>query len=270
MVNRFVRNLLLLIIIPFSSLFSASVTDMIVVDQIGYRTTAEKYFMIKDPITGYDSAITYVPGASVQLRRTSDNAVMQTINLTAWNSGATDTTFSGDRVWQGNFTSFTTPGIYHIYDPTNNTVSYNFEIGDSVYNAALAASVKSYFYNRSNINITATHGGTWTHALDHTQQLTARLYDASLGGDQGAGTARDITLGWFDAGDYRKYTSWMAPVIWDLAYAYEWYPTRFPDNTGIPESGNGVPDILDEIKYELDWMLKMQETNSASPRFGAL
>lgn len=242
---------------------AAAVSDQIVVDQIGYRVNADKWFMIKNPITGYDSAITYVPGATVQLRRTSDNAVMQTITLSQWNGGLEDTTFSGDIVWQGNFTSFNTPGTYHIYDTTNGYKSYDFEIADNVFNGALAASVKSYFYNRSNIQITATHGGTWTHAFDHTQQLTARLYDASLGGDQGAGTARDITKGWFDAGDYRKYTAWMSPVIWDLAYAYEWYPDRFSDSTAIPESGNGVPDILDEIKWEIDWLLKMQRADGA-------
>lgn len=253
-----------------SILFSAPTSDMIVVDQIGYRPASAKWFMIKNPITGYDSAITYIPGATVQLRRSSDNAVMQTITLSDWNGGATDTTFSGDRVWQGNFTSFTTTGTYHIYDPANDRQSYDFEIGNNIYNGALAASLKSYYYNRSNIAKTAPYAeGVWTHALGHTQQLTALLYDASLGGIQ-AGTERDITKGWFDAGDYRKYTSWMAPVIWDLAYAYEWYPDRFSDASNIPESGNGVPDILDEIKWEIDWMLNMQETNAAAPGFGAL
>lgn len=257
------------LIILSANAFGAAVSQMIVVDQIGYRVNSAKVFMIKNPITGYDNGTPYVPGATAQLRRSSDNAVMlPSIALTAWNAGAEDAV-SGDRVWQGNFTAFTTPGTYHIYDPANDRQSYNFEIGDNIYNGALAASLKSYYYNRSNIAITSTNGGVWTHVLDHTQQLTARLYDSALGGIQN-GTERDITKGWFDAGDYRKYTAWMAPVIWDLAYAYEWYPDRFSDASNIPESGNGVPDILDEIKWELDWMLKMQETNSASPRFGAL
>ncbi|MCX8094316.1 MAG: glycoside hydrolase family 9 protein, partial [Candidatus Goldbacteria bacterium] len=246
----------------FSLSFAASVSENIVIDQIGYRTNSNKWFMIKNPIIGYDSSNTYVPGSTVQLRRSSDNAVMLSITLTAWNGGATDTTFSGDRVWQGQFSSFTTPGTYHIYDPTNNRQSYNFEIGDNIYNGALQAAVKMFFYNRSNITITASTGGTWTHVYDHPQQANALLYDYSLGGVQ-QGTQRDITKGWFDAGDPRKYTAWMAGCIWHLAYAYEWYPDRFGDNTGIPESGNGVPDILDEIKWELDWMLKMQRADGA-------
>jgi hypothetical protein len=245
-------------------LHGAAVSEMIVVDQLGYRPVSQKWFMVKNPIMGYDSAITYVPGATVELRRSSDNAVMLTVNLTAWNGGATDTTFSGDQVWQGQFTAFTTPGSYHIYDPTNDRQSWDFDIRDEVFSAPLKASLKSFFYNRSNIEITAAHGGAWTHALDHTQQASAQLYD---GGPQGS--PRDIRLGWFDAGDYRKYTSWMAGPVWDLAYAYEWFPDRFSDDTAIPESGNGVPDIRDEIKWELDWLLIMQETG-ALPLQGAL
>ena len=241
---------------------AATVSDQIVVDQIGYRTNSAKWFMIKNPITGYDSAITYIPGASVQLRRTSDSAIMRTITLSAWSGGAEDTVFSGDQVWQGEFNSFVTPGTYHIYDPTNDRQSYNFDIGNDIYNGALRAAVKMFFYNRSNVTITAATGGAWTHVYDHGLQGSALLYDNSLGGIQ-AGTARNITKGWFDAGDYRKYTSWMAVPIWNMAYAYEWYPDRFGDATGIIESGNGVPDLLDEIKWELDWMLNMQRADGA-------
>ncbi len=241
---------------------AAPVSEQIIVDQIGYRTTADKWFMIADPQTGQNAAVTYVPGANVQLRRASDNVTVMTIPLTAWNGGTTHSQ-SGDKVWQGDFSSYTTPGTYYIYDPTNNYQSYNFEIKDDVYNNILKASIKSYYYQRCGTAITSAYGGTWTHAACHvTTQQNALLYDASLGGIQN-GTQRDITGGWHDAGDYRKYTSWMAPIINDLCVMYEWYPNAFSDATGIPESGNGVPDILDEVKWELDWMLKMQRADGA-------
>ncbi|PKL91438.1 MAG: hypothetical protein CVV21_07590 [Candidatus Goldiibacteriota bacterium HGW-Goldbacteria-1] len=246
-----------------SYIISAPITEQIIVDQIGYRTTADKWFMIADPRTGYNAAVTYVPGASVELRRASDDISVMTIPVTAWNAGA-EHSQSGDVVWQGNFSAYTTPGTYYIFDTTNNTQSFDFDIADDTYNTILESSVKSYYYQRCGTAITGAHGGTWTHAACHTTtQQTARLYDASLGGDQGAATARDITGGWHDAGDYRKYTSWMAVIVWDLAYAYEWNPDAFSDATGIPESNNGVPDILDEIKWELDWLLRMQGTNGA-------
>lgn len=49
-----------------------------------------------------------------------------------------------------------------------------------------------------------------------------------------------------------------------LLLAYELYPDAFGDAMGIPESGNGIPDILDEVKYEIDWLLKMQDAKSGA------
>ncbi len=246
-----------------SSASAADITDMIVVDQIGYRPNSDKWFMIKNPKIGYDSDKTYVPGASVQLRRSADNSVVKEILLTPWNGGEVDKDFSGDQVWQGQFSSVTENGTYHIFDPKNARRSYDFVIGDKIYRPVLDASLKSFFYQRSNVEVLPEYGGKWTHEMDHVQQKTAHLYDHSKGGDQGEETARDISGGWYDAGDYNRYTSWMSPIIWDLAYALEWYPQSFSDNSGIPESGNGVPDILDEVRVELEWMRKMQRTDGA-------
>jgi endoglucanase len=245
------------------SMHAASISEQIFVDQIGYRPASDKWFMIADPQIGQNSSVTYVPGSSVQLRRSSDNSIVRTIPLTAWNGGAVHSS-SGDRVWQGQFNDVTQPGVYHLYDPRNDRQSWDFTIGDSIYNAILQGSVKSYYYQRSGTAITAEFGGQWTHDLAHIEnQQASRLYDASLGGVQGANTARDVTGGWYDAGDYRKYTAWMADIIWDLGTAYEWWPEVFGDSSNIPESGNGVPDVLDEIKWEIDWMLKMQRDDGA-------
>src|SRR5204862_207324 len=83
---------------------------------------------------------------------------------------------------------------------------------------------------------------TWNHLACHVkagQDLAAHLYD---GADMGAGTARNVSGGWHDAGDYRKYVSFTQEPLWDLMHAAEWYPCAFGDATNIPESGNGVPD----------------------------
>ena len=242
---------------------ATTVSELILVDQIGYRPGADKWFMIADPQVGQNSDQSYVPGPTVQLRRSSDLQVVLTIPVAVWNSGATHAS-SGDRVWQGQFSEVTEPGIYHIYDPTNDTRSWDFEIGSDIYNGILKASLKSYYYQRSGTAITAAYGGEWSHPTAHVNNQTASLlYDASMGGIQRIHTQRDITGGWYDAGDYRKYTSWMADIVWDLGTAYEWWPEVFGDSNYIPESGNGVPDILDELKWEVDWMLKMQREDGA-------
>ncbi len=251
-------HLFLIFLIYTIPIFSAPVSEQIIVDQIGYRTNSDKWFMIADPRTGQNSAITYVPGATVQLRRSSDNTVIQTITLSTFNNG-NEYAPAGDVVWQGNFSSFTTHGTYHIYDPANDRQSYNFDIGDSIYNIILRQSVKAYYYQRCGTAITSTYGGTWTHAACHTQQQNALLYDGGVI----SGTQRNVTGGWHDAGDYRKYVTFTFTTLWDLMHAYEWYPDRFVDDTGIPESNNNIPDILDEVKYELDWLLRMQRADGA-------
>ena len=71
----------------------------------------------------------------------------------------------------------------------------------------------------------------------------------------------DVSGGWHDAGDYGRYVVAGAKTVQDLMLAYEDYGIA-NDDMNIPESGNGVPDILDEARYELDWMLKMQEPSN--------
>ena len=54
---------------------------------------------------------------------------------------------------------------------------------------------------------------------------------------------------------------YLEATLFDLLWAYELNPRAFGDDTNIPESGNGVPDLLDETKWELDWLLKMQDAD---------
>ena len=45
--------------------------------------------------------------------------------------------------------------------------------------------------------------------------------------------------------------------------AYDEHPNAFDDNSGIAESANGVPDILDEVKWPLDWLVRMQNSDGS-------
>ena len=76
-------------------------------------------------------------------------------------------------------------------------------------------------------------------------------------------TERDVSGGWYDAGDYNKYTNWTAEYVVDLLRAYRERPEIWTDDYDIPESGNGVPDILDEVKWGLDWLVKMQDDDGS-------
>ena len=75
-------------------------------------------------------------------------------------------------------------------------------------------------------------------------------------------TMVDMYGGWHDAGDYGKYILTAAEALKDLVDGFDIAPSRWGhDDWNLPESGNGVPDLLDEMKWELDWMLKMQDTD---------
>lgn len=63
--------------------------------------------------------------------------------------------------------------------------------------------------------------------------------------------------GWFDAGDYNKYVIFIELVFYNLLIVYEENVVVFGDNWNIFESGNGIFDLFDEVKWELDWLLKM-------------
>jgi endoglucanase len=66
--------------------------------------------------------------------------------------------------------------------------------------------------------------------------------------------------GWHDAGDYGRYVVNSGISTGTLLWAYEFYGSRLKNvNLALPESGNGLPDMLNEIKWNLDWMASMQD-----------
>ncbi|MBX9852826.1 MAG: glycoside hydrolase family 9 protein [Cytophagaceae bacterium] len=246
------------------SIFAQTIDNHIKVDQFGYLITAQKIAVISNPQTGYNSASTFSPGTGAnqyQVRKISDNSAVFTGTLTAWNSGATHGQ-SGDKVWWFDFSSLTTTGSYYIYDATNNVRSYQFEIGDCVYSEVLKQAVRSYYYQRCGISKLAAQAGTgWADGSCHKgiqQDNDCRLYS-----NTNISTSKNLSGGWHDAGDYNKYVNFTWGALIDLLQAYEEDPQVWGDNYNIPESGNGIPDLLDEIKYELDWLLKMQQSNGS-------
>ena len=73
-----------------------------------------------------------------------------------------------------------------------------------------------------------------------------------------------MTGGWFDAGDYFKYTPWTAGYVMMMLKAYRDNPTAWTDDYNLPESGNQIPDLLDEAKYGMDYLLKLQNQDGGS------
>ena len=233
------------------------VTPQIAIDQFGWLPRAGKVAILADPVKGQNAGHTYRPGTAFEIRREADGTVAYRGATKPWNSGGVSE-LAGDRVWYAVFSDLRTPGAYYLFDPTNRVRSFSFRIGGDVYMPVLRDSVRVFYYQRSGTPITEKNGGVWHHPGGHLGRDQDRAARYTQGG-KAQGRPRDMLGGWFDAGDLNKYVPYLEATLFDLLWAYELNPRAFGDDTNIPESGNGVPDLLDETKWELDWLLKMQD-----------
>ncbi|WP_437779077.1 glycoside hydrolase family 9 protein [Sorangium sp. So ce1097] len=241
---------------------SAPMSEFIVVDQFGYLPDAEKIAVLRDPETGFDADASFTPGATIALVSSATGEHVFTAAPAPWNDGATDAS-SGDRAWWFDFSSVTAPGRYYVLDVENNVRSAELEIGDAVYREVLKQAVRTFFYQRAGQAKDAAFAGEgWADGASHVgplQDRNARLYSAP----DDASTERDVSGGWYDAGDYNKYTAWTASYVVTLLRAYAENPSVWTDDYEIPESGNGVPDLLDEVKWGMDWLVRMQSADGS-------
>lgn len=157
---------------------------------------------------------------------------------------------TGDSTALIDFSDFKTEGEFWLSVNAQPEVSSRkITIGRDMYKDACLTSLKSYYYHRCGTPV--RDGTPWNHDGCHLDD--ARFYDDK-------NTHRDVTGGWHDAGDYGKFSINTALSTGLLLYLYEMRPERFTDNQlDIPESGNGVPDLLDEVRWPLEWLLKMQD-----------
>jgi hypothetical protein len=241
---------------------AANAGKYIMVDQFGYLTNAKKVAVLRTPHTGYDgSSNNLFWPQQLSVVNSATGAVVTSWWPTEWNAQATDPS-SGDQVWYYDFSSVTAPGTYEIVD-TNGQRSARFEIGDNVYRNVLIQAVRMFYYQRMGQAKSASNAGlNWADGASNmgpgqdTQAL--RFLDKT-----NATTARDVHGGWADAGDYNKYTSWEAGYAQELMDAYTQNPTVFTDDFNIAESYNGIPDILDEAKWGLDYLTRLQNADGS-------
>ncbi len=153
-------------------------------------------------------------------------------------------------VSSGDFSALQTPGTY-IIRTIGNAESYQFEIGDDVYDETFADVVKMLYMQRCGMELTKDLAGDFAHPVCHDKEAVVFGTDTKL----------DVSGGWHDAGDYGRYVVSGAKAAADMLLSYEKNPDAYSDDMGILESGNGISDVLDEVRWELAWMLKMQDAS---------
>jgi len=254
--------MLLILILCFQETISQTTSKFIVVDQFGYRPVSEKIAVMRDPLTGFDSSESFAPGFSYALVDATNGNQVFTGNSVPFNSGKENAS-SGDRNWWFDFSSYQVPGTYYILDISKNVKSYEFVINENVYEEILKHAVRTFYYQRAGYAKEAQYAGAnWSDTASHLKPLQdaeCRKYDTP----NNASSERDLSGGWYDAGDYNKYTPWTANYIVDMIKAYDENPNAWGDNYNLPYSGNGMPDIIDEIKWGLDYLMKLQESNGS-------
>ncbi len=235
----------------------------IVVDQFGYLPDAEKIAVIRNPQTGFDADEAYGPGATFELVNDATDTVVYSDSITEWRNGATDSS-SGDKAWWFDFSSVTAVGNYYVRDQAHtDVVSPVFAINPDVYDQVLKQAMRAFFYQRAGFAKAEPYAeAAWADGASHLgslQDSQARLYSSP----NDAGTQKDLRGGWYDAGDYNKYTNWTADYVIGLLHAYLENPTAWGDDFNIPESANGTPDILDEVKWGMDSLIRLQNSDGS-------
>lgn len=232
----------------------------IAVDQFGYRPRMTKVAVLVNPERGWNAADDYAPEGTLEVRRWSDGSVAFSGRVTPWNGGQVDAS-SGDRGSWFNFTRLEEPGLYYVFDPKNQVRSHPFEIDAEVYSKVLKTAARMFYFNRANFEKRKPYAclgeRCWPHGVDYMgsgQDQGAR----SVSDRANAKTARDLSGGWWGAGDTNKSVTLSNEAVHQLLTAYQERPEAFTDDFGIPESGNGIPDLLDELLIELGWLVKMQ------------
>jgi endoglucanase len=234
-------------------------TRAIAVDQLGYVPAARKVALIGDwlgtagpmPIEAREFEVVDEHGtialrAPLVLRQAAD----------PW---------SGDDVWLADFSAITHSGRFHVR-VAGLGVSDSFQIRDDVYDPAYRSVMRVLYHHRNSTALDAAHAAPgYTRAGGVADALDA-VFDSNVGSSvlghgEGAGEFHATRRGWFDAGDYGQYVVNAAPVWYAIGLGLDLSAGSFRDgDLSIPESGNGIPDVLDELEWGFDWMLSMQDS----------
>jgi endoglucanase len=165
---------------------------------------------------------------------------------------------SAETVRIADFSAVTAPGRYRLR-VQGLAPSDPFTVGNDAYRALGTASLKAFYFNRTAIKLEPKYAGPWARPAGHPDDRVL-VHASAASSARPAGTVIASAKGWYDAGDYNKYLPSSGIATYTLLAAYEHFPRWFDKlDVNIPESGNGVPDLIDEAMWNLAWMLSMQD-----------
>lgn len=221
---------------------SSLVTDSIRLSQIGFYPAAQKIAIVLKAGTG-----------AFAVKTESGHAV-----FTGKLMPSQQPDLSGRQLYSADFTGLKTPGRYFLDVPMLGR-SYSFAIGKNVNKQVAVGAMKGYYFQRTAIRLDAKYAGKWSRALGHPDN-SVLIHPSAATAKRPTGTVISSPRGWYDAGDYNKYIVNSGITMGTLLSLYEDFPAQTAAmKLNIPESTNNLPDELDEVLWNLRWMLTMQD-----------
>ena len=218
------------------------------VNQVGYRTQDRKAFVTDAGEMPFKV-----------IRASTGQGVLEGVTVARRTSDPS----TGLNLFWGDFSEIREPGTYRV-QLADGSQSTHFDIGNDVYAEVAAKALKSYYLARCGVPLEGRWADIFARPACHAGDAR---YHPLLGRDAHRMTAG----GWHDAGDFGKYVHSAAVSVAHMLMMYEHFPKTFAsDAVGIPESGNGIPDLLDEMQVALDWMLTMQVEGGDDTRAGGV
>jgi hypothetical protein len=222
---------------------------VIISHESGALASEPTYFEVRDSVT---NELVYTGRRFIHITATDDQ--------------------SGDYVLHGDFTDLTTPGKYYITCPEIGQTSVVFEIRKDVYDTAFRDALRFFYFARSGLEIAEPYAEGHTRPAIYTNN-SASIYDY----DDNASdkyydydpantgiTTRDVRGGWFDAGDLHMDVHNNVIGLWQLMQIYDQFKNKIgPGNLNLPESNSTTNDMIPLMKWGLDWMKKMQNSDGS-------
>ena len=252
------------------------------VDQMGYRTNGRKILILAS-----DRPLPPAEQLSLELRDAESLKTVWTSKdhpeaVRPFRKGQKDAE-SGDFVAHLDLSDFKTPGRYFVAVRSRSDAdlkepeerSYCFNIGDGIYRNSAVAAWRAFYYNRADTELPEKFAGPWNHKLDHSgpnqareahvYKWTGRPHWEPVGKEVADPTPRDVHGGWWDAGNFDKYMGNTTATHNDLLLAVQLVGDAAKDGQlSLPESGNGAPDVLDEVRYATEFILRMADETGAA------
>ncbi len=212
------------------------------VNQLGFLPDAEKYFSIISPNA--------LPGQKFSVVNAGDLKITGEGKLS--DKLYDDVAASGEKVLRGYFSEFTHSGSYRI--KVDSLYSHSFTIGADIYKDLFKDALRSFYTNKCGVAVEDLRTEI-DHKACHTGDTLIRKKN---------GEYSDFTGGWHNAGDYGKWTHMAAISTANMMWLYELSGAETRNiNLETPESENEISDILDQARWGLEWLLKMQRADGA-------